>query len=532
MDSPEPTQDEELRIANLIERAVEKVRQEFLGQLEEIHAQVERLVGGEAETAAPAVEEVLATPVTRGAGGASLESLHGAIFAIDRSRTQSQILSALLKGGIRFASRAVLLLTREQGLQGWAASGFGGAGEKAGSLMLPYDEETPWARLANGRGCVELSASECAELCGHIDTSRPAGGLLIPMVLRDQIAACLYVDRLAEDNLLDRAALQILTFVTGQAIEALPLRDRRSTATLHLATEVPAEEAGLPILGVAVAEPAVEEELPVEEVSAEAPPKEVPEEAPGVPSVETPEPVEPEPLEPVQESGFAVEPAEEVEAVEEPMPTEVEEVAEFPPPPAEEPSELPVEPEPIAIAPDEHVPSEPPTAPEPPAMSEEPAAEEPSAFETRVMTPEEASAAAEEVSTETKPPTPEPITPAPPAVPASSGVEIAPPDDLQGPGWAFTSTLPSQGEAGDQSQSEEARRLARLLVTEIKLYNEEQVEEGRRKGNIYQELRQDIERSRQIFDERIDDEVRRETDFFHEELVRILADGDSDVLGH
>ena len=46
-----------------------------------------------------------------------------------------------------------------------------------------------------------------------------------------------------------------------------------------------------------------------------------------------------------------------------------------------------------------------------------------------------------------------------------------------------------------------------------------------------QTLREDINRSRQIYEERIDEQIRAETDYFHEELVRILAGGDADALG-
>ena len=80
-------------------------------------------------------------------------------------------------------------------------------------------------------------------------------------------------------------------------------------------------------------------------------------------------------------------------------------------------------------------------------------------------------------------------------------------------------------------QHEEAKRLARLLISEIKLYNEEQVEAGRRNRNIYEVLREDIDRSRQIYEERIDDSVRGDADYFHDELVRILAAGESEILG-
>ena len=52
-----------------------------------------------------------------------------------------------------------------------------------------------------------------------------------------------------------------------------------------------------------------------------------------------------------------------------------------------------------------------------------------------------------------------------------------------------------------------------------------------RRGLALQTLREDINRSRQIYEERIDEKIRAETDYFHEELVRILAGGDADALG-
>ena len=83
----------------------------------------------------------------------------------------------------------------------------------------------------------------------------------------------------------------------------------------------------------------------------------------------------------------------------------------------------------------------------------------------------------------------------------------------------------------DEAQKEEARRFARLLVSEIKLYNEEQVERGRESKDIYQRLREDIDRSREMFEKRISADVRESQDYFHDELVRVLADGDADRLG-
>ena len=77
----------------------------------------------------------------------------------------------------------------------------------------------------------------------------------------------------------------------------------------------------------------------------------------------------------------------------------------------------------------------------------------------------------------------------------------------------------------------DARRFARLLVSEIKLYNEQKVREGRLEGDIYQRLREDIDRSRQMYDKRISPPVAARYDYFQQELVNTLAEGDPKKLG-
>lgn len=83
----------------------------------------------------------------------------------------------------------------------------------------------------------------------------------------------------------------------------------------------------------------------------------------------------------------------------------------------------------------------------------------------------------------------------------------------------------------DVKKHDEARRFARLLVSEIKLYNESKVEQGRKNNDLYERLKEDIDRSRQMYDERITDDVRRVSNYFYDELVRILADGRAESLG-
>jgi hypothetical protein len=77
----------------------------------------------------------------------------------------------------------------------------------------------------------------------------------------------------------------------------------------------------------------------------------------------------------------------------------------------------------------------------------------------------------------------------------------------------------------------DARRFARLLISEIKLYNEQKVAEGRVEHDLYDRLREYIDRSREMYDKRVKAEVASRYDYFHGELVNTLAEGDASKLG-
>jgi molybdopterin converting factor small subunit len=116
------------------------------------------------------------------------------------------------------------------------------------------------------------------------------------------------------------------------------------------------------------------------------------------------------------------------------------------------------------------------------------------------------------------------------ALPYALGDE--PPADAAAPGAAALPGSVSAAPGPDLGrQHEDARRLARLLVSEIKLYNEDKVVLGRKARDLYSRLRDDIERSRQTYNERVADEVRSSADYFQQELVATLADGDESLLG-
>jgi len=91
---------------------------------------------------------------------------------------------------------------------------------------------------------------------------------------------------------------------------------------------------------------------------------------------------------------------------------------------------------------------------------------------------------------------------------------------------------PAVTASGDEEKAHnDARRFARLLVSEIKLYNEQKVGDGRRTGDLYDRLKEDIDRSRQMYEKRVTPGVAAKFDYFYDELVSTLAEGDPSKLG-
>jgi hypothetical protein len=126
---------------------------------------------------------------------------------------------------------------------------------------------------------------------------------------------------------------------------------------------------------------------------------------------------------------------------------------------------------------------------------------------------------------------PQPATPFRPPTPPPARV---PPSFTPGPAAAprpAPTPPPRALSPEDQKAHDDAKRFARLVVSEIKLYNEAKVMEGRKTRDIYERLKEDIERGRQMYHDRVSQAVRDASDYFHDELVRILAGGEPSVLG-
>ncbi len=83
----------------------------------------------------------------------------------------------------------------------------------------------------------------------------------------------------------------------------------------------------------------------------------------------------------------------------------------------------------------------------------------------------------------------------------------------------------------EQKFQKDAKRFARLLVSEIDLYNKAKVADGRKNKDLYKRLKSDIERSRLTFQKRFSKPVGPPVDYFHEELIRALANNDVSLMG-
>lgn len=83
----------------------------------------------------------------------------------------------------------------------------------------------------------------------------------------------------------------------------------------------------------------------------------------------------------------------------------------------------------------------------------------------------------------------------------------------------------------DADVHRKAQRFARLLVDEIKLYNQAKVAEGRRSKDLYDRLKEDIDKSRGTFQKRYGSTVAASGDYFQHELLRSLAEDDVSIMG-
>ena len=506
-----------------------------------------------------------------------LAIVKASILDIQSHQTQADVLTALVNHTANFAPRVALFIVKAGNVVGWTGRGFEGTVDNNSirglSVSLQADTllRTVLSKQSTFAGYPADQADNLLLIkrLGELSPERISG---IPLLVRGKAAAVLYVDSgVQAGDAINLETLEILVNIAGMTVEMLSLRGR--SAVSGAAAPAPAPpEAVHPAPAPKIEPPPAPEPPPMRAPEPEPPVEEAAPEPAAPPPVEPePEPTpEPEPVpappaapswaepvpappaapswaEPVPAPPAAPSWAEPVPAPPaapswaEPVPAPPAapswaEPVPAPPaapswaePPASAPSWAEPAPPPPAFTPPAPVAFQPPafTPPQPPAFT--PSA--PVAYEAPAFPPQPAPASFQPTNFAPPPPPvavePPSFAPPPPPPPPPPPVQSTP---VAGRTGRLSAPMPDVSEE-EQKLHSDARRFARLLVSEIKLYNESKVIEGRKNNDLYDRLKEDIDRSRQMYDKRVNPVVATRFDYFHDELVNILGGGDPEKLG-
>ena len=394
--------------------------------------------------------------------------LKTSVEAIHAAGNQREMAYRILDATGRQAARSALFLVRNETCVGFETRGFNDAPVAFDQVVVTPESEDPLHAALNQQETMHLHGSSLAgsALSAWLDDAQPQQVCLAPVVVGGQTVAVLYADSgvNAEAGAIYPESVEILASVAGMFLE----RMRR-----------PAAAPGAPADHVAtVSMPSIDaDDQPADERPDDGGPAAVPlsDDSHAVDMDSAPLDMDSPPLDmdavPTGDSaGLAAAPA----TGDEPLATDP------------------------ALS----------MAPEAPA-AELNAEDDPAA--TRVL-----------MGDEMPPATFDPTATValsdfdePEAIPAATDMEAG--------------AVESATEAPQESQQEEdARRFARLLVSEVVLYNEAQVKAGQKNADLLSRLKEPISRSRDAYEERFGTET---LNYFDEELVRTLAGGEARLLG-
>lgn len=70
--------------------------------------------------------------------------------------------------------------------------------------------------------------------------------------------------------------------------------------------------------------------------------------------------------------------------------------------------------------------------------------------------------------------------------------------------------------------TDEAKRLARTILSDILLYNQAKVKEGIEKDSLFDVLTEELAEGKKYYETMVDVEIRQSTNFFNEAVVDVL----------
>ena len=397
--------------------------------------------------------------------------IKAAVEDIQGQGTQADVLNTLVNRASSFAPRVAFFVVKNNRATGWRARGLEGTvgDDSIREISLPLSEQNLLSEAVNSRAT--WSGAPGTNVGDHELLSSFSDEPPARIVAIPLVARDKAVAVLYADSAeLDGEAINLEALETLVRVSGMAV-ELRAGGRLAAA---PASTAAEPVAAAAQSAPV---EAPVASAPAPAVVKETVAPAPAEKPAATPVSVTPVSVMPAPAPAVAAAPAVEEEKYE-----QVSATTEQPRSPAPAPPPPPM-------------PSVPPPLPQPsPAVPAMPAAADPLA-QTQAM----------------------------PTASAPLGTKRR---------WGQAEAeLPVEVSEDERRFHNDARRFARLLVSEIKLYNEQKVKDGRVEGNLYERLREEIDRSRQMYDKRVAANVAERYDYFHNELVGTLAEGDATKLG-
>jgi hypothetical protein len=69
---------------------------------------------------------------------------------------------------------------------------------------------------------------------------------------------------------------------------------------------------------------------------------------------------------------------------------------------------------------------------------------------------------------------------------------------------------------------DEAKRLARTILSDIVLYNQAKVKEGIEKDTLFEVLTEELAEGKKYYETMVDEEIRNSSNFFSEAVVDVL----------
>ncbi|MFB3126523.1 MAG: hypothetical protein ACE1Z8_03460 [Candidatus Acidiferrales bacterium] len=164
---------------------------------------------------------------------------------------------------------------------------------------------------------------------------------------------------------------------------------------------------------------------------------------------------------------------------------------------------------------------------------EEVAAEEETSARAEPAVVEAVPAEAEEVAAPPPEPAPAVVQEAPPAVAEEPAVKVEEPTPAEPEVAAPAAAVAIDSLPEDlQALHKKAKRFAKVTVQELFMYKKDEVIKGREHKDLYDRFKEEIDKSKALYDKRFEKIAAHNADYLYDELVRVLAEKDPSALGN